>query len=346
MRPLLVALLIWPALAWAADGGAVDAGAPDAAPDAAPAAPPAKGPPPEITYDCAPDPVRIGEAVVCTLTAVHPADVSVTVTAPPAFEMAPPAPASTREDGKLETIRTFTTRPTSMRKVRVGGVAVIWQESTGGEGRVQLDRKVIATRSVLGGEGDPAFRDYDDVAEATHGAVPYRVFNWPLFIALCVLGGGAVGLGIGVAIKRWLDGRHVDEGPPVDPRPAHVIAYEALDRLAAEDLPGQGRVGEYYVRLSEIIRAYLDRRYGVDAPEMTSDQIRAWAVGAELTSEARLGLDDFLAETDLVKFADFSPTESELDTVTRLARGLIALTRRPDRELEATAAAETPEATA
>lgn len=311
----------------------VDAGAP-AAPDTPP---PAKGPPPEVTLDCAPDPIRIGEALVCTLTALHPPDVSITVTAPPAFAPDDPLPATPRPDGRLETIRRFTLRPDSLRKVRVDGLAVIWQESTGGEGRLTLPRKIINTRSVLGGVPDPTFRDFDNPGEAgpdpfwnAHGPLPWRVFNWPLFIALCVLGATALGVGIGVAIKRWLDARRPDPGPPVDPRPAHVIAFEALDRLAAEDLPGQGRVGDYYVRLSEIIRAYLDRRFGIDAPEMTSNQIRTWAERAPITTEARLGLDDFLTETDLVKFADLNPTPSELDTVTRLGRGLISLTRAAD----------------
>lgn len=342
---LLVALL-------APDAALPDAGVAAAAPAAAPAAPPpASGPPPEITLDCAPAPVRIGEPLVCTLTALHTPDVSVTVTAPPALtpEEAP-APPAARDDGRLATVRRFTVRPDSMRKVRVDGIAVIWQEADGAEGRVQVPRKTIATKSVLGGAPDPQFRTFTapgdtdaDAFWATHGPVPYRVFNWPLFIALCVFGAAAVGIGVGLAIKRWLDARVVDDGPPVDPRPAHVIAYEKLDRLAAEALPAQGRVGEHYVRLTEIIRDYLERRFGVDAPEMTSDQIRAWAAAAPLTAEARLGLDDFLAETDLVKFADINPSPSEVDTVTRLARGLVALTRAPD---ATPGAAPTAEATA
>lgn len=339
---LLAALLGGPAWAQTPDGGIADA-----APTPDPGPPPAKGPPPALKMQCAPDPVRIGERLVCTLTAVHRADVSVEVTAPERFEVGPVAPAAAREDGLLETVRTLTVRPDALRKVRVRGLEVIYTEATGGQGTVAVPPQIVAVKSVLAGLEDPSFRTFETpgggvegqdgpaVAEgffARHGPVPYRVFNWPLFIALCVLGGLGVGIGVGVLVKRYLDARRVDPGPPVDPRPAHVIAFAELEALLAENLPAEGRVGEFYTRLSEIVRRYLRRRFGIDAPEMTSDQIRAWAAAqaAAISAEVRLGLDDFLAETDLVKFADFSPTESEIDTVTRQARGFISLTRVPD----------------
>ncbi len=341
---LLAALCALPTLARSADGGpppTADAGPPDAPP---PGPPPAQGPPPAIQMACAPDPVRIGERLVCTLTAVHRPEVSIEVTAPERFAVDPPTPAKPRDDGLLETVRTLGVRPDSMKKVRVRGLSVVYTEATGGQGTVAVPPQVVPVGSVLGGATDPKFRTFetptggaegDDAAARDgffqrHGPLPYRVFNWPLFIALCVLGGVGLGVGVGVLVKRYLDGRQVDPGPPVDPRPAHVIAFAELEALLAEDLPAEGRVGEFYVRLSEIVRRYLQRRFGIDGPEMTSDQIRAWAEARQLPAEVRMGLDDFLAETDLVKFADFSPTESAIDTVTRQARGFITLTRIPD----------------
>lgn len=342
-RPLRLMAYVMPIMAFVAfmaSAAAQDATV-DVITDAGPppAAPPPQGPPPAVKLECAPDPVRIGERLVCTLTAVHRPDVSIEVTAPPRFEAGAPTPATARPDGQLQTVRTLTVRPDSMRKVRVRDLQVIWTEATGGQGTIALPPQVVATKSVLGGETDPAFRTFpgDDPAAffARHGPVPYRVFNWPAFIALCVLGGLGLGVGIGVVVKRYLDARRVVPGPPVDPRPAHVIALAELDALLRLNLPAEGRVGEFYVRLSEIVRRYLERRFGIDAPEMTSDQIRGWAERAEVSGEVRAALDDFLAETDLVKFADFSPSDSEIETVTRQARGLIALTRAPDGEASA-----------
>ena len=136
-------------------------------------------------------------------------------------------------------------------------------------------------------------------------------------------------IGIFLLARRFLRKPEV-EVEWVDPRPAHVIAFERLDKLQADDLPGNGDVKGYYTRLSEIVRFYLELRYGFTALEMTSDEIREQVEQFSLTGKARVGIHDFLSESDLVKFAGFSPEQSAIDTIMRLARGRIELTRAPD----------------
>ena len=62
--------------------------------DAAVAKPAPTGPPPVATMECAPNPARMGEVVVCSLTVVHRTDVSITVTAPEEVVAQPPTPAT------------------------------------------------------------------------------------------------------------------------------------------------------------------------------------------------------------------------------------------------------------
>src|SRR5690606_34909385 len=107
----------------------------------------------------------------------------------------------------------------------------------------------------------------------------------------------------------------------------HVIALEQLRALAAEGLLEAGQIKAWYFRMSEIVREYLERRFGFAAPEMTSDEIRARLADLPIATEARLSLDDFLSETDLVKFADFSPSDAAVASLMPAARGLIELTR-------------------
>jgi hypothetical protein len=329
---LMVGLLA-PDAGLSADGGS-------SAAEMAAAKPAPTGPPPVAQLECAPTPARIGEVVVCTLTVVHRASVSITVTAPEDVVARTPAPAVPHLETMLKTTRDFELRPRSMRKLHVQNLVVIWTESTGGEGRLSIPGQKLAIKSVIGDAREPSFRTFETPGEdidgfwARHGPLPYPITNWPLIIVLLVLLGGGVGFGVGYLIKRYLDAHRAEPAPWVDPRPAHVIAFEALERLIAEDLPAQGLVKDYYFRLSEIVRGYLERRFGINGLEMTSDEIRAWLPTANFSTEIMLSVDDFLGETDLVKFADFSPDESATETVTRLARGLITLTRS-DRESRA-----------
>ena len=326
--------MMWVLVAlFAADGGVVDAGVKAAT-----------GPAPEVRLECAPSPVKIGQKLTCTLQAAHANDVSISVLAPPELVATDAGPATPGPTGNLITTRVFTQQVLSMKPLKITGLTVVWHESDGGEGRAPVPEQKILVESVLADVQEPKFATFEapepeDAAtfSARRGPTSMPVTNWPLIVGLWILAGLIVGIGAGVAIKRWRDARFVDEGPWVDPRPAHVIAYEKLDALTAEDLPGHGELMAYYVRLSEIVRDYLERRFRFPALEMTSEEIRAQVERMGLAREGRQGVADFLTETDLVKFADFAPSASEVDTVLKQAYGVVATTQVPGERRESTA---------
>lgn len=102
-------------------------------------------------------------------------------------------------------------------------------------------------------------------------------------------------------------------GPP--PRPAHEIAHEELARLRARGLPEQGAFKEYYSALTGIVRGYLEHRFRLRAPEMTTEEFLMVTArgGAALQSGHRALLGDFLGESDLVKFARHHPTLADAE---------------------------------
>jgi len=322
--------------------------APPVAPGSAAApetAPPPKGPPPDVVMACAPSPVKVGQVLTCTLTITHPADVSITVTAPPAFRTLTPAPDEALPDGRLKAVRALQVQPLEPKEsLKIAGLRVIWRESTGGEGAVDVPEQRVAITRMLVGELNPEFHAWgapggDPAAFfERHGPLPFRVTNWPLLIGIFVVVGVGLGVGVGFIVRRWLDARRTPPGPPVDPRPAHIIALEALDALSEEAQTVRMEVKFYYSRLSEIIRAYLERRYHFTALEMTSDEIRRQIREMDPGYEARLAIDRFLDETDLVKFAAHLPGSGEADTVMLAARGLIQITRLSDQALQEEAA--------
>lgn len=99
--------------------------------------------------------------------------------------------------------------------------------------------------------------------------------------------------------------------------PAHVIAFRDLDRLKEEKVWERGEVKGYYTRLTEIMRYYIERQYGIPAMERTTDEILAAfrRVNTEngLLEEMLSGL---LQMADLVKFAKGEPLP--LDNQTHL----------------------------
>jgi len=298
-----------------------------------PVAPAPKGPPPAVKLECAPKPVRIGDQLLCSLSIVHRRDVSVTVTAPDDVIPLPSAPAEIHLTDMLKTVRTFRIQPRSMKKVKVEGMKVVWTETSGGQGELDIPGQKIPVKSVMTAIKDPKLRTFEEPggdAEAfwaLHGPIPYRVTNWPLIIVLLVILGAAIGIGIGVWIKRLLDGRQVEVDLGILPEEAHLEAAKELAQLESENLPAQERFEEYFVRLSEILRRYLKNRFRIQGLEWTSEELRDWFRSTSQSEEAQRALADFLLETDLVKFANVQATATAIGVMTTLAREVIDLTK-------------------
>ncbi|MBQ5637987.1 MAG: hypothetical protein IIV06_02910 [Alistipes sp.] len=113
-----------------------------------------------------------------------------------------------------------------------------------------------------------------------------------------------------VALDRYLKARGRRLGDlfkPAPPQPPHVIAIAALEALHHQKLWQNNKHKLYYSLLTEILRTYIDGRWGVSAMEMTSDEIIAAMHSVELPDKARMDLTAILRDADLVKFAKFAP---------------------------------------
>jgi len=94
---------------------------------------------------------------------------------------------------------------------------------------------------------------------------------------------------------------------PAPPLPPHVAAIRALEALHNQKLWQNNKHKQYYSGLTDILRTYIDGRYGVGAMEMTSDEIIAAMRTQELPDKARMDLTAVLRDADLVKFAKAVP---------------------------------------
>ena len=100
-------------------------------------------------------------------------------------------------------------------------------------------------------------------------------------------------------------------GLPVPAEPAHVIALRELTRLKEEELWQKGEMKEYYSRLSDILRRYIDNRYGISSPELTTDETVRMLQKAAVTTHGQMTLvKELLSLSDMVKFAKYLPRAS------------------------------------
>jgi preprotein translocase subunit Sss1 len=99
-------------------------------------------------------------------------------------------------------------------------------------------------------------------------------------------------------------------------------ALETRGAPAAED------ADNWFVELSSIVRAYVEQRYRIRAPELTTEEFLQVAVAAAaMSDEQRALLTQFLERCDRVKFAGYRPDAEESITTLKAARGFVEDTR-------------------
>ena len=147
---------------------------------------------------------------------------------------------------------------------------------------------------------------------------PWWARHWPWFAVGVLLLAAAVGV-----LLVWL--RRADQRARTT---AFERAIERLERLQRRGLPSTAELDAWYVELSDIVRRYIEARFGLRAPELTTEEFLAEAGrSAELTPSHRSLLSAFLERCDRVKFARYSPGDTESHEALQLARQFLRETR-------------------
>lgn len=111
------------------------------------------------------------------------------------------------------------------------------------------------------------------------------------------------------------------------PKLPYEIALEALVATQAE-LSKTGDVKEYYVRISDIVRHYIETIFKLRAPEMTTQEFLmnlsdSWKISVGYKELLKV----FMEACDLVKFAKHAPSREEIDSVFMTAKNFIEETK-------------------
>jgi hypothetical protein len=94
--------------------------------------------------------------------------------------------------------------------------------------------------------------------------------------------------------------------------PAHIIAFRELEKLKDEELWQQGKIKLYYTRLTEILRQYIENRFGVNSLELTTDETLSMLLHSGFKKDKNFEqLKNILKGADMVKFAKYNPDASE-----------------------------------
>ncbi len=118
-------------------------------------------------------------------------------------------------------------------------------------------------------------------------------------------------------------------------RPPHEVALESLHKLEGEKFWQRGLVKQFHSEVTEITRRYIEGRYGIVAIDMTSDEIlSAMRRKKSIDKEVMKPLEQFFSLADWVKFAKYTPSEKENETMIPIAIAFVEKTMRASEENE------------
>ena len=184
----------------------------------------------------------------------------------------------------------------------------------------------ISIASVLEGQADPTqFRDIKGVVDLPITAPPSYTGWW-------IAGGAGLAMAMLLMVVAWRKRRNLT---------AEQWALAEMDRLVAEQHVEQGRMQLFYSRLTDIVRTYIERRFEIAAPRLTTDEFLAHIRDGEtLSGEHCELLKEFLTQADIVKFASYRPASSDGNEAMETARRFVTETAPARKPSESTPVAQ------
>ena len=157
--------------------------------------------------------------------------------------------------------------------------------------------------------------------------VPFNLLDWlPDYWWAWLLGLLLIGGGIWVYRKYYKKGIN-----PLKPSKKRLPPYEEaminLQNLKAAQLWQRGQEKEYFTGLTDILRVYIDRRFDINAVEMTSSQIIDTLKKNDETKAVNEQLEMILEVADLVKFANARPLADDNEVAYQRAVNFVEATR-------------------
>ncbi len=243
--------------------------------------------------------LHIGDPVTLTLSARHPAGSRIVF--------------PTIGNGKQIVVqhRSSDTRPHSKNTLRTEEILqltsfrtgdwniitnpVICAFSNGTEQTQTLSKLTLHIQSTLNKTNLTQISDIRDIENP-----PLRIPRGLWISALVILLISAA-----VFLIRYLRKSPNSPFTPEPVTPPHIIAQKALAALRSEKWIPE----PFFVRLSLILRTYLENRFDLNAPESTTEEL-----AEKLPPEHQQVLRDFFMQADLVKFARADAEQAAMQT--------------------------------
>ena len=232
------------------------------------------------------------------------------------FEIKEVKSFSHQENGEIYEGKNFVITNYTLGEYMIKPIVIHYRTRDGKTDTLQTNQLYLTVQSV------DKTKDPNSDIRGVKGVVKIR----SVFIRWLVLFLVLTGV-VAFCVIKWLQPRRetIDSktGQILSP---HDEAYKALAVLHYSDLLKRGEIKLYFLRLSEIIRQYLERRFQIHALEWTTQELLV-VLKDQIGNDKRKLIEPFLLTCDLVKFAKYVPQPIEIQEQIRQAKHIVDITK-------------------
>ena len=168
---------------------------------------------------------------------------------------------------------------------------------------LQTDALPVLVQTVAVDTTKP-FRDIKDIIPIE---TTWRDYLWLIIAAIALL---VLVIVLIIYLKnRKTKPKPAPPSPPVEP--LHMQALRMLSTLEQKQLWQSGKVKQYYIGLTDILRSYIEARFNTPTMELTTDELLDSIKDHPELRPYTNALAALLRKADLVKFAKAQPAEEE-----------------------------------
>lgn len=262
--------------------------------------------------------ITIGDPVVYTVQVEHVPEIKILSDIPPPdqdiLKVKKTEKINKKEGNRIYEGKKFTVTGYSLGEYVLDPVTIDYLDTDGTRKSIQTDKIYLTVKSVAEGEEKTDIRGIKGVIK-----IPLKILRW-IFIGLGVLLAGV--LFYLFKKKRLLI--------PIAPETVQTAEEETLSKLNAlfdSDLIRRGKVKEYYLRLSEVLRTYFERRFKILANEATTYEIERALKEKEVEIPLRELIAEVLEAADLAKFAKWKPEPMEILQINQKAKQIVEMAK-------------------
>ncbi|MEM9367613.1 MAG: hypothetical protein AAGD07_16605 [Planctomycetota bacterium] len=287
--------------------------------------------PVKITLSIDPKDPLIGDTITLTIQVVAEKDVEVLMPdfgeALERFSIVDFAPRTSIDDeGRTVSKQTYRLDPPASGKNVIPPILIEYVDRREGQKpspedldayEVLTDRIVFEVQSVL--PTDATVDLHPPLGELAPRPTESQS-RWPWFMGVLALGAC---IASPFVVRAVLASRQRSRR-----RSAYEVAQARMNALLSQTRETPEQIDRFYVQLSDIVRRYIEDRFEMRAPELTTEEFLDSIVDSpDFSGEHQGLLREFLRQADLVKFAGIAPTDHDTNTTIEKAKRFLEETR-------------------